>query len=66
MTERDRPAARIVPAATSDELWDRLVAEGRVIPAKRDWRELPPPAEPEPGDKPLSEILAEMRGADRT
>jgi hypothetical protein len=28
--------ARIVPAATGDELWDRLVAEGKIISGKAD------------------------------
>jgi prevent-host-death family protein len=65
VTERGRPVARIVPAATGDELWDRLVAEGKLVPAKADSQELPPPPDTPPGEKALSEILAEQRAAER-
>ncbi len=60
VTDRGRPVARLTPVP-SGSTYDRMVAEGRIIPAQRDWRDLGPPLEPKPGERPLSEILEEMR-----
>lgn len=65
VTERGRPVARLTPLLTGDEYWDRLIAEGKVIPATRDIRDLPPPIKLPPGSKTISETLREMRDAER-
>lgn len=65
VTDRGKPIARLVPVAadteTPKELERRLIEEGVLIPAELDFRTLPPPLAPKPGQRPLSEILAEMR-----
>lgn len=65
VTERGVPVARLVPASTGSTILDRLIAEGKVRPATGDLRDLPPPEPLPPGSKPLSEILQEMRDAER-
>jgi prevent-host-death family protein len=64
VTERGKPVARISPLS-GDSLFDRWVAEGKIIPGKGNIRDLPPPKPLPPGAKPLSEILREMRDAER-
>jgi hypothetical protein len=44
---------------------ERMVAEGKAIPAKRRIADLPPPAPLGPGERPLSEVLEEMRRDER-
>jgi prevent-host-death family protein len=61
VTDRGRPVARLSPLPKGETLIDRLIAEGKMTPATRDWRTLPPPAPPTPGARPLSEIIDEMR-----
>ena len=61
VTDRGRPVARLVPLPKDGSILDRLIEEGKVTPATRDWRTLPPPASPRPGARPLSEIVDEMR-----
>ncbi len=58
VTDRGRPVARLAPLPKAVNLLDRLIAEGKVTPATRDWRTLAPPR---PGARPLSEIVDEMR-----
>jgi prevent-host-death family protein len=65
VTERGEPVARLTPAFTGDSWWDRMIAEGRIIPAKKPRAPLPPRMQLPPGAKPLSEILQEMRDAER-
>ncbi|MGH3104090.1 MAG: type II toxin-antitoxin system Phd/YefM family antitoxin [Gaiellaceae bacterium] len=65
VTERGRPVARLTPPSTGDEWLDRMIAEGKIRPAMGDIRDLPPPLQLPPGAKPLSEILQEMRDAER-
>lgn len=43
VTDRGRPVARLVPLEERADLWGRLVADGRVIPAKRPLHPLPEP-----------------------
>jgi prevent-host-death family protein len=64
VTERGEPVARLTPAATKSR-WERLVAEGKVRPASRKLSELPPPKRLA-GQRSLSQILQEMRDAERT
>lgn len=64
VTERGEPVARLSPL-DSEDLWARWIAEGKVIPGKGDLRDLPEPMKLPPGAKPLSEILRELRDAER-
>lgn len=69
VTDRGKPIARLVPlrrgVQTRAEIEQRLIEDGVLIPAELDYRTLPPPLVPKPGQRPLSEILAEMRAAER-
>jgi prevent-host-death family protein len=63
VTEHGRPVAQLGPrAAAPGSVIDRLIAEGRVTPAKQSHKELTPP--PSIPGRPLSEILREMRDED--
>src|SRR5438105_15857428 len=63
VTERGEPVARMTPLDDRPmSTIERLIAEGRITPAKRSWDELPPPIVP--AGRPLSEILQEMRDED--
>jgi hypothetical protein len=64
ITDRGRPVALLTPLPAGGEL-DRLIASGQVQAASGDLLELGPPLEPEPGLQPPSQILEEMRAADR-
>ncbi len=60
VTEHGQPVARLTPNPPQRlSLVDRLIAEGRITPAKGDHRTLPMP--PKIPGRPLSEILREMR-----
>ena len=64
VTERGQPVALLVPLPPDDDPLERMIAEGRVIPATRDLQEVLrqyPPRPAVPGERPLSEILQEMR-----
>lgn len=64
VTERGEPVARLTPLEDRPmSTIERMIAEGRITPAKRDIASLPPPIEL-PG-RPLSEILQEMRDEER-
>jgi prevent-host-death family protein len=64
VTERGELVARLTPPPRQS-LLDRLIAEGKATPATGDIRDLPPPEPLPPGSKPLSEVLREMRDAER-
>lgn len=64
VTEHGRPVALLVPLPDDDNQLERMIAEGRVIPATRDLQEVLRQYPPRPaiaGERPLSEILQEMR-----
>lgn len=64
VTEHGRPVALLVPLPDDDDQLERMIAEGRAIPATRDLAEVlrtHPPLPAIPGAKPLSQILQEMR-----
>ena len=63
VTEHGIPVAELRPR-TEDPIdaIDRLIAEGRITPAKYSHKDLPPP--PKMPGRPLSEILQEMRDED--
>ena len=62
VTERGQPVARLTPLADRPgSLIEQMIADGRIAPAQRPWRDVPPPMQLPPGGRPLSEILQEMR-----
>lgn len=61
VTERGAPVARLTPLEDrSMSLFEQMIADGRITPAKRRWADLPAPLPPIKG-KPLSQVLQEMR-----
>jgi len=61
VTERGEPVAHLTPLPDRPtSTYERLLAEGRITPAKRPWEDLPEPLPPLPG-KQLSDVLREMR-----
>ena len=63
ITHRGRPVARMVPLAKSRI--EALIASGLARPALRSLTELPPPVRPRRGGPGPSEVLEEMREAQR-
>lgn len=64
VTERGEPVARLTPLGGRPvSRIERMIADGRITPARRAWVELPPPLPPLKG-KPLSQVLQEMRDED--
>jgi prevent-host-death family protein len=61
VTRRGEPVAVLAPLPGHGSILDRLIAEGRATAARGDLLDLGPPPAPEPGDRPLSEILDEQR-----
>ena len=66
VTEHGRPVAQLGPRpAKATSIIDQMIAEGRITPATRSHRELPPPLpNPDPGTSPLTDILRQMRDED--
>lgn len=61
VTERGEPVARLTPLEDRPmSTIDRMIADGRITPATRSWKDMPPPLPPLEG-KPLSQILQEIR-----
>lgn len=64
VTDHGKPVAQITPIG--EDAWHhRMVAEGRITPAKRPKRslsELPEPGPPLKGDKTLMDLVLEDRG----
>ena len=66
VTERGQPVARLAPLPASEQsAYERLVAEGQVRGARGDIVALGPPLPRLPGERPLSEVLAEQRDEGR-
>ncbi|MDQ3644820.1 MAG: type II toxin-antitoxin system prevent-host-death family antitoxin [Actinomycetota bacterium] len=65
VTERGEPVARLVPVPDGESNYERMVAEGRIIPGRGNLLDVIDPIGPEPGERPLSEILEEMRADER-
>lgn len=65
VTDRGKDVAILRPMPKTNSVIDRLIAEGRATPAKRHIRdvieELRKTREPWDGDKPLEEVLNEIR-----
>jgi prevent-host-death family protein len=65
ITDRGRPVALLTPVPVATSRIEQLRASGRIRPAKGSWRDIGPPLELAPGEKPLSEILEELRADER-
>jgi len=62
VTERGEPVARLTPLEGRPiSRIEQMIADGRITPPTREWKDLPPPIELPRGGKPLSQILQEMR-----
>lgn len=65
VTERGEPVARLTPLEDRPmSVIEQMIADGRITPATRDWRDLPEPVHLPPGGPTLSEILQQMRDED--
>lgn len=63
VTSRGRPVAELVPAETADERRRRMIAEGRITPARRPFpKDAPPPRET---GRSASEIILAEREEER-
>lgn len=60
VTSRGQPIARLAPIVPDEGLLERLVAEGKVRPAKGRLADLGPPLR-RASDRPLSAVLDEQR-----
>lgn len=61
VTKRGTPVAVLAPLPGRGSTLDRLIAEGRLTAPAGDIGDLPPPVKPRTGQRPLSEIVDEMR-----
>ena len=65
ITDSGRPVALLTPVPEHGSRYERLVASGRIRPARGSWRDLGRLPPPTPGVPLPSEILAEMREHER-
>lgn len=68
VTDRGELVAYLVPAEEPRSAYQQMVAAGQVRPANGDLRTYlreHPPLPAEPGERPLSEVLQEMRDEER-
>ena len=66
VTERGEVVAELRPCQPIPEgetPYERLIREGKIRKGTQNWKNFQPLA-PRPGDRPLSEILQEMRDED--
>jgi prevent-host-death family protein len=61
VTDRGRLIAQLGPPSAAMSARDRLIAEGKLIPAIAPWGKLPEPVKPLPGMPTISEALEEQR-----
>jgi len=62
ITDRGKPVARLVPLEEREDIWERLIADGRVIPAKRPLHPLPKPMKLRHPAMTIEEALEIQRG----
>lgn len=60
VTDHGKPVALLSPRKGED-WYQAMVAAGRIRPGKGNFKDLPPPLPARPGEKPLSELISEMR-----
>jgi prevent-host-death family protein len=65
VTDRGNLVAYLVPAGTEGSILDRLSAAGEYQPPVGSVLDLPPPPPTPPGERPLTEVLEEMRDQER-
>jgi prevent-host-death family protein len=65
VTEHGRVVAVLRPVPPNASRIDVLIAQGRITPATRSIRDLPPPRKLPAGSRSISEILEEMRNEER-
>lgn len=65
VTERGKLVAYLVPAEEPRSTFQRMVAAGQVQFATGNLLDHMPPPQREPGERPLSEVLQEMRDEER-
>lgn len=65
ITDRGRPVAYLTPVPAPTSRIEQLRASGRIRQAKGSWKDIGPPLKLGPGEKPLSEILEELRADER-
>lgn len=68
ITERGHPVAMLVPLRDDQDYWDRLLAEGRLVPAEFSLAEelsSDPPEPLQPGESSLYEVLMDLRADER-
>ncbi len=63
ITDRGRPVAMLVPYQQSRI--QAMIDAGRATPPSRSIKDLPPPPRRKPGQRPLTEVLQEMRDEER-
>lgn len=61
VTDRGKPVARLVPLPERASLWERLVADGVLIPPRRLTYPLPRPLKVEKPVMTTDEAIAEQR-----
>jgi len=61
VTEHGRPVALLRPLPASASWLESMIAAGLATPAQGDLLELGPPPPLAPGERPLSEVLDELR-----
>jgi prevent-host-death family protein len=62
VTDRAEEVAVLGPPPKTDDPWERLIAEGKLIPATKSLLDLPPPVpldDPYAGTKALQEVRGE-------
>jgi prevent-host-death family protein len=61
VTDRGRPVARLTPMTDRPlSIYEQMVADGRIAPAKARWEDLPPPL-PSRSTTSLSQAIIEQR-----
>jgi prevent-host-death family protein len=66
LTEHGHPVARLVPLRHRSR-YEQMIAEGRIVPPQGDLSDLLDrgPVSQREGERPLSEILSELRADER-
>ena len=60
VTDRNRPVALLTPLPEHEDPYERMIAEGKLVPATRRWEDLPAPIKLD-GGPTLTEALEDVR-----